>query len=63
MRYALLFSALFSLLLAGCGREEQPPPPKLFEDQRHALDKSKGVEDQILQQADQQRRDIDQQTE
>lgn len=63
MRYALVFSALFTLLLAGCGREDQPPPPKLFASERNALEKSKGVEDQVLQQADQQRRDIDQQTE
>ena len=63
MRHALLFSALLALLLAACSRDDQPPPPKLFESQRNALDKAKGLEDQVQQQADQQLRDIDKQTE
>jgi hypothetical protein len=62
MRYALLFSALLAMLLPGCSRDDQPPPPKLFESQRNALDKAKGLELQLQQQAEQQRQDIDQQT-
>lgn len=63
MRIALILAALCGTLMTGCGREDQPPPPKLFEPQRDALDKSKTVEDQVLQQAGQQRQEIDRQTE
>lgn len=63
MRLLLLLPVLSALLLPACSRDDQPPPPKLFEGQRNALEKSKGVEDQVLQQADQQRQEIDRQTE
>lgn len=63
MRHALLFSALFALLLPGCGHDDQPPPPKLFESQRNALDKTKGLEDQVQQQSELQRQEIDKQSE
>lgn len=62
MRRALLFSALFAILLPGCNRDEQPPPPKLFESQRNALDKAKGLQDQMQQQSKQQSQEIDRQT-
>ena len=63
MRHTLLFSALFALLLPGCGRDDQPPPPKLFESQRNALDKAKGLEGQVQQQSELQRQEIDKQSE
>ena len=62
MRLTLLLAVLCSLLLPACDREEQPPPPKLFGSQRNAIDKAKGVEDTLQQQADQQMQDIDRQT-
>ena len=62
MRLTLLLAALCGLLLSACGRDEQPPPPKLFESQRNAMDKAKGVEDTLQRQADQQLQDIDRQT-
>jgi hypothetical protein len=62
MRRALLITALFALLLPGCGREDQPPPPKLFESQRNALDKAQGLQDQLQQQSEQQSQEIDRQT-
>ncbi|HSI22368.1 MAG TPA: hypothetical protein VK959_05035 [Methylophilaceae bacterium] len=62
MRLILLLAAFCSFLLPACDREEQPPPPKLFESQRNAMDKAKGVEDTLQQQADQQMQDIDRQT-
>jgi hypothetical protein len=61
MRLTLLPIALITLALSGCGEEKQPPP-KLFENQINAMDKAKGVEDTLQQQADQQLRDIDQQS-
>ena len=63
MRHTLLFSALIALLLPGCGRDDQPPPPKLFESQRNALDKAKGLEGQVQQQSELQRQEIDKQSE
>ena len=63
MRHTLLFSTLFALLLPGCGRDDQPPPPKLFESQRNALDKAKGLEDQVQHQSELQRQEIDKQSE
>lgn len=62
MRITLLLIALCTLVLPGCGEERQAPPPKLFEDQINAMEKAKGVEDTLQQQADQQLQDIDQQS-
>lgn len=62
MRITMLLVAFCTLVLAGCGEEKQPPPPKLFEDQINAMEKAKGVEDTLQQQADQQLQDIDQQS-
>ena len=62
MRRVLLLSALFAILLPACSRDEQPPPPKLFESQRNAMDKAKGLQDQLQQQSEQQSQEIDRQT-
>lgn len=63
MRLSLILITLYALLLPGCDDgKPQPTPPKLFESQRNAMDKAKGVEDTLQQQADQQLQDIDQQT-
>lgn len=63
MRPILLLLALCTIVLPGCDEGKQPPPPKLFEEQRNAMDKAKGVEDTLQQQADQQLQDIDRQSE
>ena len=62
MRITMLLVAFCTLALPGCGEEKQPPPPKLFESQINAIEKAKGVEDTLQQQADQQLQDIDQQS-
>lgn len=65
MKFPLSAVAL-TLLLAACGRSEQaqnPPPAKLFEPQRAVLDKAKGVEQTVSQQADQQKQEADRQAE
>lgn len=62
MRITMLLVAFCTLVLSGCGEEKQPPPPKLFEDQINAMEKAKGVEDTLQQQADQKLQDIDQQS-
>lgn len=54
---------LIVVLLAACSESKQPPPPKLFESQRQALDKAKGVEQTVNQQAEQQKQEADRQTE
>ena len=62
MRLSLILIVLYALVLPGCDDGKQAPPPKLFEGQRNAMDKAKGVEDTLQQQADQQLQSIDQQT-
>lgn len=62
MRITLILAILYAALIAGCDSGKQAPPPKLFESQRNALDKAKGVQDTLQQQADQQREEIDKQT-
>ena len=51
-----------TLLLMACHREQASPPPKLFETQREALDKAKALKNTMQQQTEQQRQDVDQQT-
>ena len=62
MRITLILAILYTAFLTGCDSGKQAPPPKLFESQRNALDKAKGVQDTLQQQADQQREEIDKQT-
>lgn len=51
------------LLLTACSpHNEQPPAPKLFEQQRDALDQAKTVEAIQQQQAAEQRKTIEQQS-
>lgn len=52
-----------TLLLCACDRNEPPPPaPKLFVEQRDALDKAKEVGAMQLEAAEQQRKAMEQQT-
>ncbi len=60
-RTALLPLALLALLSA-CGQSNDQPAPKLFKDQRDALDKAKAVDPMVQQQNEEQRKTIDQQT-
>lgn len=48
------------LLLAACGQSSDQPPPKLFEDQRAALEKAKTVEAELQAQAEKQRKAMEQ---
>ncbi len=51
-----------TLLLCACNRNDTPPPaPKLFEEQRDALDKAKEVGAMQLEAAEQQRKTMEQQ--
>jgi hypothetical protein len=59
------FVVVLSLLLAlsACSRDEPPPPaPKLFAEQRDALDQAKGVGALQLEAAEQQRKAMEEQT-
>lgn len=57
-------AAIIALLVSGCGESSQPPPQtKLLEPERETMDKAKGVEQIVTQQADQQKQDTEQQTE
>ncbi|OHC83504.1 MAG: hypothetical protein A3J99_06205 [Sideroxydans sp. RIFOXYD2_FULL_59_7] len=59
------FVAVLSLLLAltACSRDEPPPPaPKLFAEQRNALEQAKGVGALQQEAAEQQREAMEQQT-
>lgn len=58
-RIAILFSLL---LLAACGQKEDTPPPKLFEDQRNALDKARDVNAMQQEEAEKQRKELEKQT-
>lgn len=58
---AVILSA--ALMLGACSRSDTPPPtPKLFEEQRDALDKAKEVGAMQLDAAEQQRKAMEQQT-
>ncbi len=52
------------LLLTACspGNEEKTPPPELFKQQRDALDKAKAVDAAQQEQAEKQRKEMEQQT-
>ncbi len=40
------------IMLPACGDKSQPPPPKLFQQERGALEKAKGVEQAETKQAE-----------
>ncbi|OGV73641.1 MAG: hypothetical protein A3B82_05440 [Methylophilales bacterium RIFCSPHIGHO2_02_FULL_57_10] len=64
MKPFFLLTITTTLLLTGCGESTQnTPSAKLFEPQREALDKAKGVEQTVNQQAAQQKQDVDHETE
>jgi hypothetical protein len=48
------------LLLTACGQSSDQPPPKLFEDQRAALEKAKAVDAELQAQAEKQRKAMEQ---
>lgn len=50
------------LLLTACGQSDNQPTPKLFKDQRDALDKAKTVDATLQKQAEEQRKTTEQQT-
>ncbi len=62
----LIIMIAASLGVAACDNGETPKRPgeqdQLFKSQRQDLDRAKGVEDTVRQQAEQQRRQIDQAT-
>ena len=49
------------LLLTACSPSDNETPPKLFEEQRDALDKAKAVDPAQLKQDEEQRKAIEQQ--
>jgi hypothetical protein len=58
-------AVILSLILAlsACSRDEAPPPaPKLFAEQRNALDQAKGVGALQQEAAEQQRKAMEEQT-
>jgi hypothetical protein len=62
---SLFLAISLALLISACGESAQntPPPAKLFVPQREALDKAKGVEQTVIQQAEEQKQDVEGQTE
>lgn len=52
---------LASLLLPACSPDNSPKP-KLFEEQRNALDKAKAVDSAVQQQTQQLQQNVDKQT-
>lgn len=50
------------LLLGACGQGDNPPAPKLFQEQRDALDKAKAVDPAAQKQDEEQRKALEQQT-
>jgi outer membrane biogenesis lipoprotein LolB len=52
---------LVSLLLSACSPDNSPKP-KLFEEQRRALDKAKAVDSTVQQQTQQLQQNVDKQT-
>lgn len=55
--------ALFAFLLLGaCSPSVNTPPPKILEEQRAVLDQAKTIEATQQQQAEEQRKAIEQQT-
>lgn len=50
------------LILGACGQRSDQPQPKLFEEQRAALDKAKAVDAELQAQAEKQKKLIEEQT-
>lgn len=50
------------LLLAACKPDNEPPAPKVFKEQRNALDDAKATGDEQQKQAEEQRKAMEQQT-
>jgi hypothetical protein len=59
-RTATLLSTI--LLLSACGQSDNQPAPKLFQEQREALDKAKAVAPALQQQEEEQRKATEQQS-
>lgn len=57
----LLLLILVSLLLPACSPDNSPKP-KLFEEQRSALDKAKAVDSTVQQQTQQLQQNVDKQS-
>jgi hypothetical protein len=62
MTYRAIALLCTILLLSACGKSENQSPPKLFQDQREALDKAKAVGPALQQQSEEERKQIEQQT-
>jgi hypothetical protein len=63
MRPYIAVILTIGLLLSACSRNDSPPPtPKIFIEQRDALDKAKEVGAMQQEAAEQQRKAIEQQT-
>ncbi len=50
------------LLLGACGQSSEQPPPKLFEDQRAALEKAKALDAELQAQDEKQKKMIEAQS-
>ncbi len=63
MKFATVIAVLLAfLVLVACGKSnDTKDAPKLFEEQRAMLDKAKNVENTLQQQADEQKKALDQQ--
>lgn len=61
MKFTTLLIVLSSLILLACG-PDKTPPPKLFEDQRTALDKAKAVEGTVQLQNQNMQQSLEKQT-
>lgn len=59
-RTATLVCAI--LLLGACSKSDDQPAPKLYKEQRDALDRAKAVDPMAQKQAEEQRKEMEQQT-
>lgn len=62
MTYPIATLLCAILLLSACSpNDNEPPAPKLFEDQRNALDKAKAVDPALQQQEEERRKALEEQ--